>query len=86
MRRGAIFFIIALAVAALLHGRRKPIEDRGDESAHGDWPHIPFPGAGGAPYLRAQYCRDARTCVPALYSDVEQDGWITVTPVHGVVK
>lgn len=83
MRRGATFFIIALAVAALLHGRRKPIEDAGDDSAHGDcFPHS-LSGAWGLPLPRADAGRGARTCAPVPSPDIEDDGFLTVFPVHG---
>jgi len=43
MRTGGIIAAsIAIAVAALFYRARKPLEDAGDQPAHGDWPFIPF--------------------------------------------
>lgn len=79
MRAGGLI-VIALAVTALLHRRRKPLEDARDERGDGDcFPHL-LCSVDLIP-LRPADCRGARTCVPALYSDIEQDGWITVTPI-----
>lgn len=40
MRAGGLL-IIVLAIAALLHSRRKPLEDARDERTYGDWPNTP---------------------------------------------
>jgi hypothetical protein len=43
MRAGGPLFatIAMLAVAALFYRARKPVDDAGDQPAHGDWPNIP---------------------------------------------
>lgn len=75
MRLGGIV-CIALAVTALLHSRRKPIEDARDERGDGDcFPH-PLSSAWGLPCLRAALPERCVTAAPALYS----------TPFHAVLN
>ncbi len=77
--------VLIARITALLHGRRNPIEDARDQAPDGDCFPYPLSDAGG--FLlsspRADAGRDVRNYVPALSLEIEQDGWITVTPVHG---
>lgn len=88
MRAGGLL-VIALAVAALLHSRRKPIEDAGEQSHDGDqFPHV-LCGAGG--FLLSPPSADLPgrcvTAAPVLHPEVEDDGFFTVIPrFHGATK
>jgi hypothetical protein len=67
-------------ITALLHSRRKPLEDARDQAPDSDqFPHI-LSDAGG--FLlsspRVDAGRDVRNYVPAFSAEVEDDGFVTI--------
>ena len=70
--------VVVLAIAALLHSRRKPLEDARDERGDGDCYPYPLSGAWGLPLPRADAGRDVRNYVPAFSAEVEDDGFVTI--------
>jgi len=72
--------VIAKLKSALFDRRRESIEDARDDGTYGDcFPHV-LSGREAFPCFAADAGRGARTCVPVPYSDIEDDGWITVSP------